>query len=154
MGAIKHVRDLQAGGKVRVVFRSNLASRLFNFNPTGLKEFGRSFAGSFDVDPIPKRRFRQAFGFNRRDFLAQVLENDTAAKTLTLEIEHTQPLRRVRYYRIRVPWNEIFRLSELVLGGKPVDEEEERKRRVGRRRINGFDFFHPFDQFVPLDLAG
>ena len=151
MATVIGVTEVTVGTIVRVVLKSSLASNLFAYN-TSFTNYRRSLSGSDATTAIPQRTFRRVVGFNRTNFLAQVLGNDTSARELAIEIEHQQPRRGRVYYQITMPYTDIRKLSRLVRGASVVDADEEAARRRQKRRVGSNDFLHPFDQYVPISL--
>lgn len=151
MATVIGVTQVTVGTVVRVIFKKSLRSNLFA-SSTDFTQYRRRLSGTDTAVAIPQRNFRRAVGFNRTDFLGQVLANDTTARELTLEIEHQEPRRGEVYYRLSTPYTNLQRLYRLVLGDDVVDAEEEAKRRRAKRRIGANNFLHPYDQYVPISL--
>lgn len=144
------IQQLPAGAIVRITLSSPANSRLFNFVPVTQGLFRVS---NGEQVPIDKRDLRRIVSFTRRKFRAQVIVNDTTKQELTLQIDDTRQPRV--YYKVILPYNQMFRVSRLVYQALPdlTPEKEERRRRKLRTREASQGYFtHPFDRFVPVSM--
>jgi hypothetical protein len=136
------------GTTIRVTLAPFANSRRFNFTPTIEGLFRVTQQGQV---PLNKRDFRRIVSFNRRRFRSQVIANDSVNELITIQIK--DPRQRSVYYRVVLPYDQVYGMSRLVFQEYPtLTETQEARRRNNLRTREAAQkmYMHPFDRFVPV----